>query len=346
MLSSDSYSFYVNSRSLKDICVSTPSTEPPEPAPKASGPQRRSWLRRALPQAGAAVAALVAGLWLLACGGGHLARREATRLPHDSQSGVIIGAEAITLAPPAGVAPRATAILMLHGFVGSRSEFGELPERLAALGYTVRMVRLPGHGTQPMDLVDITTTTLMTHVESEYAALRTSHDQVAVVGFSMGASLATLLAAQQPVERLALCAPYFGVTYRWYAILSPERWQALLGPVVPWVPKPRMMVQLNRRDEIDQIQTYRVAPREGFVALMALGRAASQPATLAAVQCPVLCVASPTDGAASPARMRAAFDGLGTQAKQFVWLSEASNHQLFWDYDREAALQAVIDFFN
>jgi carboxylesterase len=46
-----------------------------------------------------------------------------------------------------------TAVLMVHGFTGSPSEFRRVGYFLNEMGYTVKAVRLPGHGTTPEDMI-------------------------------------------------------------------------------------------------------------------------------------------------------------------------------------------------
>ncbi|MCK4516990.1 MAG: carboxylesterase, partial [Spirochaetaceae bacterium] len=46
-----------------------------------------------------------------------------------------------------------TAVLLLHGWTGYTGRLAYLGEKLAAAGYTVRLPRLPGHGTNVRDLL-------------------------------------------------------------------------------------------------------------------------------------------------------------------------------------------------
>ncbi|MCA9450554.1 MAG: hypothetical protein KC931_25760, partial [Candidatus Omnitrophica bacterium] len=62
--------------------------------------------------------------------------------PRDPKTGVVKGTEAVTLDGTG-----ANSALLVHGFVGSRIDFNDLGEILNDEGLTVRMTRLPGHGT-------------------------------------------------------------------------------------------------------------------------------------------------------------------------------------------------------
>lgn len=281
-----------------------------------------------------------------ACAGHRALQREIRDTPRDPATGVVRGAEARTLDPPASHDAPTTACLLLHGFVGSRRDFGELGERLAAAGFHVDMMRLPGHGVTPPEFARQTPESMIQAVAEEFRALKRRYRAVHVVGFSMGGSLATLLAAREPVDRLVLAAPYYGVTYQWWYLLPAETWNAALGPVVPYVLKSDAFKMVNRREAADEIYCYHCVPTRGAATLMELGRRAFRPETLAAIRCPTLMIASETDGAASPRCMRAAFDRLKNAPKEALWIDPRNNHHIFWDYDREATIKAVVDFLG
>jgi esterase/lipase len=296
-------------------------------------------------------------LWLVlalgACVTHTALEREYARKPRNAD-GVVTVAVARVIDPPAawfathpecqGRAP--AAVLLIHGFVGSPTEYADLGEHLAAQGYHVRLMRLPGHGTTPQDFARQTTATLLNAVRTEYAALRRDYPSVAVGGFSMGGALATLLAAETDADRLILFAPYFGVTYRWFYVLPVEKWNALLRPMVPYVPKSERFVQVNRRESVPHIYSYRVVPTKGAATLIELGKRARDPRVVAQVKCPVLLVASEGDRAASPARMQQVFAQFSNPAKHAVWLNSRNNHDIFWDWDAADAKRAAVDFMG
>jgi esterase/lipase len=49
------------------------------------------------------------------------------------------------------------------------------------------------------------------------------------------------------------------------------------------------------------------------------------------------------DNAASPARAKAAFARISSADKKALWVTR-SNHMIFWDYDREEAKAAFVEF--
>ena len=166
----------------------------------------------------------------------HRLKKEIAAADRDPLTGIIRGCEAITLPPaPDTALTTPTACLLVHGFMAARSDFNDLGQSLAAKGFTVRMLRLPGHGTTPPDFGWQPDGALLKSVEAEYRALRAKYPRVYVVGFSMGGALSTLLAAEEKPEKLVLTAPYYRITSHWYYVLPPEVWNQAVGSFVSYI---------------------------------------------------------------------------------------------------------------
>lgn len=93
-----------------------------------------------------------------------------------------------------GVGPGAC--LLLHGFTGTPWDVRPLGEALAAGGFRVRALRLPGHGTTPSAMLGAGADDWLLACEEALAGFR--EPRVAVVGLSMGALLALVLGARHP----------------------------------------------------------------------------------------------------------------------------------------------------
>lgn len=333
-------------RLMVHYMVVLPPPSPPLRRPRFTRLSRRPRIRRLFNGALLGLLLLACLLGAYACASQRALRREVRDTPRDPATGVVLGTEALALDPPGRADAPTTACLLVHGFIGSRKDFADLGPRLAAAGFHVDIMRLPGHGTTPQDFRAQSPESLLQAVIDEYRALRRQYRAVYVVGFSMGGALSTLLASRENVDRLVLAAPYYGVTYKWYYLLPPSLWNTLLGPAVPYGIKYDCFIKLNRREALGEIFTYRCVPTRGVSTLLALGRQARQPQTLQAVKCPVLVISSVGDEAASPDRVREAFPLLASPRKQAHWLTARSNHQVFWDYDREEVKTAVVDFLK
>lgn len=270
---------------------------------------------------------------------GWMAARLDARVPRDSQTGIMLGAEPQTLGPDGA----RTAVLLVHGFIGAGNNFGELPNRLAAEGYRVRVMLLPGHGTSPKDLAETPPDAMIAAVLDEIRALRDAHEKVVVVGHSMGGALATLAATTEHVDGLVLAAPYFGVTYQWYYVLPPEWWTRLSAPFIRRVYKSDRFIRVKRAEVKDEIVSYRWVPAHGSKMLAKFGALARDPDILEFVECPLLMIVARDDFAASPRRAAEAYEHVNSENKRLVWL-ENSDHHVFWDYEREQAIEEVRAF--
>ncbi len=102
--------------------------------------------------------------------------------------------QALTAPFELGVGPGAC--LLLHGFTGTPWDVRPLGEALAAGGFRVRGLRLPGHGTTPRGMLQAGANDWLQACEEGLAAFR--EPRVAVVGLSMGALLAVVLGARYP----------------------------------------------------------------------------------------------------------------------------------------------------
>jgi carboxylesterase len=253
---------------------------------------------------------------------------------------VVPGTEAVELGDPK--AP--VHCLLVHGFAGSRKDFADLGEVLAEQGCHVRLERLPGHGTTPEDMESTTADELEAYVLEAVRAAKAEHERVVLVGFSMGGALATIAAAQEPVDRLVLLAPCYEIQHQWYYLERPEWWVEKLHPMVRWVPKGQATVQVNRKEARPHLFSYTRIPTRSVLTLAELGRQASDPAVLGALDMPVLVLHSPGDFAAAQAASEAAFPLIGTTDKRYLRVDARNNHHLLWDWDRALVKQEVLDF--
>jgi carboxylesterase len=89
-------------------------------------------------------------------------------------------------------------VLVLHGFTGNPVSMRPLGEACAQAGFTVQLPRLPGHGTTLEDMMTTGWADWSTAALTSYDELAGRCEKVAVVGLSMGAGLAALVAESRP----------------------------------------------------------------------------------------------------------------------------------------------------
>jgi carboxylesterase len=107
-----------------------------------------------------------------------------------------------------------TAVLLIHGFTGFPGDMTYLAEQLHREGYTVRVPRLPGHGTDGGDFLSSGWKDWLRCSVDEYLELASRYQVVHIGGLSMGGVLAVILAATFPIKKVALYAPALRVRNR------------------------------------------------------------------------------------------------------------------------------------
>lgn len=102
-------------------------------------------------------------------------------------------------------------VLVCHGFTGTPQSMLPIARRCADAGYTVRLPRLPGHGTTWKDLNTKRWTDWWSEIDAAYDELRQRCDRIVAVGMSMGGTLATLAAQSHPhdIHGLVLINPAY-----------------------------------------------------------------------------------------------------------------------------------------
>lgn len=86
-------------------------------------------------------------------------------------------------------------IVLVHGFTGSPAAMRPWAEYLNARGYSVRVPRLPGHGTKPADLNNVQWQEWPAKVAAEILELQKSCSKIFVAGLSMGGGTTLNIAA-------------------------------------------------------------------------------------------------------------------------------------------------------
>lgn len=102
------------------------------------------------------------------------------------------------------------AVLLVQGWTTTPYELRRLGKYLHQKGYTVSAPLLTGHGTVPADLENVKWETWNRDVERAYFELKEKHKKIYIIGTSLGASLASILAGNNPeISGLVLMAmPY------------------------------------------------------------------------------------------------------------------------------------------
>lgn len=235
------------------------------------------------------------------------------------------------------------AVLCIHGFTGSPGLYRKLGRRLTTEGFTVSAPLLPGHGTSPEALIQVTEHHWIAAANIEYERLADKYERVDIVGLSLGGAIATLLAAYHADEaslgQVIIMSPGYS--------LHP----ALLNKIQPLldsgIRNDEIMIPLPTRNPKDNdldecIFGYNAAPIISVRHLQTLGKQALE--AVPRIKQPTLLLYSAADTVANPELCEQAAKAFSSPLE--VVRFEQSEHSLLLGNNREETLSKILDFIS
>ncbi len=220
-----------------------------------------------------------------------------------------------------------------------------LGEALAACGFPVRGVRLPGHATTVEDLAGMRWTDWFDEVLREGERLAAETRAVAAVGMSLGALLGLHLAATHAalVRALVLCGTpveSHGLRMRLLPLLARVPWFADRWAIIP--------KRGGGPDIADPVaraasRSYRAMPLRGILELLSLQHVVR--GELARVRQPTLLLHGRGDHSVPVAGLVRLRQRLGSRTVE-AHVLERSWHVVTLDYDRDEVARLTIDFLD
>ena len=230
----------------------------------------------------------------------------------------------------------AAAALCLHGLTGTPYEVRSLGDALSAAGIHALGPALPGHNQTPRALANTTHLDWLEAARAELRRLRSRHASVFLVGLSMGGLLCLALAAEEPIEALAV----IGTPLR---LRPPLAWAIpVLKHVVPF---PRKRHGSDIRDQAARRRhpSYDVMPLAAVHEMQRLQRRVQR--GLRSVRAPLLVAHGAHDHSANPADSKRIFDAVGSEVREHLIL-EASAHVVPVDHDAPLLAREVVRFLG
>lgn len=249
-------------------------------------------------------------------------------------------------------------VLLLHGLTGMPSEMRPLERHLAKLGRRVATPLLPGHGATHRQLLATGWRDWLDGARRAADDLAASCDTVVIVGLSMGALLATLIAVEDArVGGIVLLSPtlrYDGVGIPWTRRLLPlAHVVPLSGRTFYWTERPpyglrderlqRLVtrsIEAAKRGQNTQYGLFRT-----YVgSILELNRLVREVRRKAgAVRCPALVVHSREDTVTSGRNAEEMHEMLGSSEKSIHWLS-GCDHVITLDLGKREVARRVGEF--
>lgn len=224
-------------------------------------------------------------------------------------------------------------VLLVHGFCGNPFSMRRTAQRLAARGLTVELPLLPGHGTSVEDLVPLRWPDWSGAADEAYTGLRARCQRVAVVGHSMGGTIACWLAERHPeIRGIAVVNPLvepFDDEIRSGARALVEAGTTVFKGEGPDTADPSVTLPSYEGTPLPAFLSLNVAAEE---VAMGLGR----------IACPVLVITSRQDHVVSPSNSDLLVSSVSGRSEH-VWL-ERSYHNAMVDYEHEEVEARIEEF--
>ena len=226
-------------------------------------------------------------------------------------------------------------VVLVHGYTGTPMELRPLGDYLAAQGFTVLGVRLPGHGTSWQELEQTTWPEWYQAVVDGVQKLQGCCESVSVAGLSLGGLLAVKAAAELPLASVVLMSTPIYV----------RDWRA---PLVKFLQLFIHRLKRRKYNGSDLRQRYDFSyaemPTRPLPSLFAL-RDLCRDEYLQKVTVPALIIQSRVEHTVKPASAQFIYEHLGSRRKQLLWLQK-SGHVLTLDEESPLVCAAVGTFLK
>lgn len=234
-------------------------------------------------------------------------------------------------------------VLIIHGFTSSLDCVRGIEPPVKALGLPTRMPVLRGHGGKsPEALRGVTWHDWVADGEAALQALLTEAEKVIVFGHSMGGLVALTLAAEHAnaVDSIVLAA----ASFKMLSPFAPGRPFHFVTPLFRRLFKKWDMPLVYADMGLAQYDTnYRWAPTDAISSLFDFSEVTRR--RLPEIRMPTLVLQSRRDTLVAPECADFIYNAISTPREQkgIVWF-EVTEHEMFRDCEREATIEAVVDY--
>jgi carboxylesterase len=226
-------------------------------------------------------------------------------------------------------------VVLSHGFTATPRSVRPWAEYLAAAGCTVRLPRLPGHGTTWQDANTTCWQDWYGEIRRAYEQLRARCETVFAAGLSMGATLVTRLAEEEAdgLAGLILVNPS----------LATERFDARFARYIYWLVRSRPGFGSDIKAPHEDTLGYDRTPVRAFASLQRLWRVVR--ADLHRITAPVLMFRSVEDHVVEPLSGALLLRGATSTTVREVLL-ENSYHVATMDHDAPLIFEGSVAFIR
>jgi carboxylesterase len=230
------------------------------------------------------------------------------------------------------------AVLLLHGFTGNPHEMRYIGEKIYQAGYSISIPRYPGHGTSIHEMIKTDGHDWFTAAREAYIELAAHSERVYIVGLSMGGIFTALLANEFSPEKICMISALRRIKSR-SIYLAP-----LAGLVKKIIYEPGKTSGINMPGALAVHVSYAgTTPVNQGWELHKLVKRAMR--ILPQIKVPALIIQSSGDKVIPADSADYIYSHIGSSVKKQITFSR-SNHVVTVDYDRDDAVEAILDFFS
>jgi carboxylesterase len=231
---------------------------------------------------------------------------------------------------------RAPACLLLHGLTSTPWEVRPVGVALRDAGYHAESIWLPGHGTQVEDLAKLRWTDWTAAVDAHLTAMRREHGQVAVMGSSLGGTLALWAASTQPVAAVVTMG----------AAVSLRR-AARFARLLAWVrPFPSKRPTGSAIFDDEARERHPAYSRSSLHAVAEMGKLNRQVRErIREIRAPLLVMHARQDTVIAADNAEWIKQHAGSEVKKLLWL-ENSDHIITEDFDHLLVTRAAVEWIE
>jgi esterase/lipase/1-acyl-sn-glycerol-3-phosphate acyltransferase len=233
-------------------------------------------------------------------------------------------------------------VILVHGYLAAPEEIRPLADHLYKNGYTVYGARLRGHGTAPEDLAGQSWEKWYHAVGRAYIVMKNSTKSFAICGFSTGAGIALLQAANKPGK-------FAGII----SINGPVKLQSSSSKFSPiiivWnkflsiINASRGKMEFVSNDPENPTINYSRNPVRGVYELEKLMKVVK--GRLADIKEPTLVMQGSDDPVVNPVSGLEIFSKLGSEKKELVHIS-ADHHGILRGKESDQVKTKVLEFLK
>jgi len=224
-------------------------------------------------------------------------------------------------------------VILLHGLTATTIEVKPLALYLNSQGgFQVYAPLLPGHGTSPADLNNVTWKDWLNQVISIYQEASQKFQNVSIAGESMGGVLACLLAAEfKEIKKLVLYSPAIKVEN-----LGLSRFVRFFKKYIP-----KNSGNPTKQQEKFPWQGYKVHPTKGAYQLLKLQQITRR--KLSSISQPVLIFQGKLDKTITTDSTHIVYNHIHSNQKELVILDN-SGHTIILDQEFDFVARKSLDF--